>query len=73
MRPQPKLITCSHTGEKRWSDHKSVVRVLHDGHIFRTDSAEFGSESHCIEIRTYQCDACGGWHITRREFMVLSA
>jgi len=73
MRPQPKPKTCSRTGKKRWPDHKSAVLVLHHASISRTRAAEFGSESHRGEVRTNQCDACGGWHTTSRESMALPA
>ncbi len=73
MRPQPKPKTCSRTGKKRWPDHKSAVQVLHNASISRSRAAEFGTHSHRSEIRTYPCDACGGWHTTSRHSMADAA
>ena len=73
FRQLPRATTCALTGKKRWPDHKSAVQILHRASVRRDQAIEFGAETRRAEIRTYSCDACGGWHTTSREYMALSA
>lgn len=68
-RPMPKPTTCSRTGKKRWPDHTSAVAVLHQAANSRHFAELKGFESPRGEVRTYRCDACGGWHTTSQPLL----
>lgn len=65
-RVPPKPSTCHRTGKKRWPDHRSAIAVLHRASTSRRWASANGLVSPRQEVRTYPCDACGGWHTTSR-------
>jgi hypothetical protein len=69
-RTMPKATTCARSGKKRWPDHMSAVAVLHLATNSRYFAESTGHESSRSEIRTYSCDACGGWHTTSQVSVV---
>ncbi|MGK3950951.1 hypothetical protein ACLKM7_01365 [Microbacterium sp. I2] len=55
----------SHTcGKIRFRDHREAVSALHSAATLRQRAAEAMLSTRRHEIRTYECDACHGHHLT---------
>lgn len=55
----------SHTcGKVRFRDHREAVHALHGVVTLRKRAEEAMLPTRRREIRTYECDACQGYHLT---------
>ena len=53
--------------KRRFRDHKEAVRALHKAASSRQQASDTGVDCRRREVRTYECAACGGWHLTSQE------
>jgi hypothetical protein len=57
----------SHTcGKVRFRDHREAVGALHKAAAVRHRADEDGTETRRQEVRTYECGACHGFHLTSK-------
>ncbi|WP_214466447.1 hypothetical protein [Microbacterium flavescens] len=55
----------SHTcGKIRFRDHREAVTALHSVATLRKRAEEEMLPTRRREVRTYECDACHGYHLT---------
>ncbi|MFI5709276.1 hypothetical protein [Kribbella sp. NPDC051620] len=57
---------CRVTGKQRLDEPKDVKNVLHAARTLRGRAALNGSRSVWNVVSGYDCDACGGYHLTSR-------
>lgn len=57
---------CRVTGKQRLDELKDVKDVLHAARTTRGKAALNESRSAWTVVRGYDCDACGGYHLTSR-------
>lgn len=58
---------CRATGKRRFRDHREASRALHKAAAQRHFAELDGVECCRRELRTYDCTACKGWHLTSWE------
>ena len=51
-----KTNRCGLRGKRRFRDHRSAIEALRR---IRSNSVR-----QTVPARAYECDACGGWHLT---------
>lgn len=71
MRPRPgrrgrqqSSRKCWETGKKRFRDKKAAIAVLHHCVATFEMATLHGVVSRRREERCYECQRCGGWHLT---------
>ncbi len=57
---------CPQTGKQRLGERKDAKLVLEAARHQRAHAALCGSTSGWTVCREYQCEHCGGWHLTSR-------
>lgn len=61
-----KFPTCPATGKTRFRTHTDAVEALHAAADARYRAEHEPATTKNANIRCYDCDACGGWHLTSR-------
>jgi hypothetical protein len=57
---------CPQTGKQRLGERKDAKLALEAARHQRAHAALEGGESGWTVCREYQCEHCGGWHLTSR-------
>jgi tRNA G26 N,N-dimethylase Trm1 len=58
------LSRCSVSAKRRFRDHREAVAALQQASNVRGRAREDGIETRRQEVRSYECTACKGWHLT---------
>ena len=58
------LQRCGASGKRRFRDHREAITALQRAanQRLRAELEGFLTQRH--EVRTYECNACQGWHLT---------
>jgi hypothetical protein len=57
---------CSATGKRRLDEPKDVKAELHAARTSQGTAARSDADPTWTVVRGYECDACGGYHLTSR-------
>jgi len=58
------LRRCPVTTKRRFRDHRETIAALQQAANIRERASEDGVETRRHEFRSYECNACNGWHLT---------
>jgi len=58
------LRRCAATTKLRFRDHREAITALQHASNVRGRAWENGVETRRQEVRSYECTACKGWHLT---------